>query len=69
MASSRRLLDGFLIPDDLAALKSSAKKSDQVTDYYLADLAASKGMNLATLDQGNVHGAVEVIELNEESAG
>jgi len=40
-----------------------------VTDYYLADLAASKGMNLATLDQGNVHGAVEVIELNEESAG
>lgn len=68
MATSRRLLQAFLekhgpqfMPDHLPALKCSARKSDQVTDCYLADLAASNGMKLATLDAGIVHSAVEII--------
>jgi hypothetical protein len=32
-----------------------------VTDHYLAELAASKGMKLATLDEGILHQAVELI--------
>jgi hypothetical protein len=49
------------LPDDLPALKCSAQKSEQVTDCYLAELAASKGMKLATLDAGMMHPAVQVI--------
>ncbi len=68
MAASRQLLGAFLqkhraefIPCDLEALKSSATKSEGLTDCYLADLAWSKGMKLATLDTGIKHPAVEVI--------
>jgi predicted nucleic acid-binding protein len=67
MATSRRLLQAFqkhssqFIPDDLPALKCSAQKSEQVTDCYPAELAASNGMKLATLDAGIVHAAVQVI--------
>jgi len=68
MAISRRLLKAFLqkhtsqfLPDDLLALKCSAQKSEQVTDCYLAELAASNGMKLATLDAGIMHAAVQVI--------
>ena len=68
MAASRRLLDAFLqkhkaefVPADLPVLKSSARTSDELTDRYLAELAASKGMKLATFDSGIKHAAVEVI--------
>jgi toxin-antitoxin system PIN domain toxin len=68
MATARQLLEAFLrkhrsqfVADDLAPLKSSAQKSEQVTDRYLAELAATKGMKLATLDQGIAHGAVEIM--------
>jgi toxin-antitoxin system PIN domain toxin len=68
MATARRLLDEFLrerradfITDDLPPLKASARRSDQVTDFYLAELAASKKMKLATLDEGIAHEAVELM--------
>ena len=68
MATARQLLETFLrkhrsqfVADDLAPLKSSAQKSEQVTDSYLAELATIKGMKLATLDQGIAHGAVEIM--------
>jgi uncharacterized protein len=68
MATARQLLAAFLgkyrlsfVADDLLPLKSPAQKSEQVTDHYLADLAASKGMKLATLDEGIAHKAVELI--------
>jgi predicted nucleic acid-binding protein len=69
MAASRRLLHAFLekhqaefVPADLPALKASAKKSEELTDLYLAELALSKGMKLATFDTGINHAAVEVIK-------
>jgi predicted nucleic acid-binding protein len=37
--------------DDLPALNSKPKTSEQVTDFYLADLAAKHGMQLATFDE------------------
>ena len=37
--------------DDLPALDSKPKNSEQVTDCYLADLAAKHGMKLATFDE------------------
>jgi hypothetical protein len=69
MTASRQLLQAFLekhkaefIPADLPALKSSARKSDGVTDLYLAELASSKGMKLATFDTHIKHAAVHVIK-------
>ena len=69
MTASRQLLHAFLqkhkaefVPADLPALKSSARKSEELTDLYLADLAASKGMKFATFDTGIKHAAVEVIK-------
>ncbi len=68
MTTTRQLLEAFLhnhepqfVADDLSPLKSGAQKSEQVTDHYLVDLAASKGMKLATLDEGISHQAVELI--------
>ena len=68
MALARQSLETFLaahkvepIPADLPALKSKATRSLKVTDCYLADLAASKGMKLATLDTGITHPAAELI--------
>jgi hypothetical protein len=68
MALARQSLEAFLaahkvepIPADLPALKSRAGRSDEVTDCCLADLAASKGMKLATLDTGIAHTAAELI--------
>ena len=49
------------IPDDIPALKSRAPKSDDVTDCYLAELASTKGLKLATLDTGITHAAAELI--------
>ncbi|HUS34284.1 MAG TPA: TA system VapC family ribonuclease toxin [Verrucomicrobiae bacterium] len=68
MTTARQLLEAFLqkyrssfVADDLLPLSSSPQKSEQVTDHYLAELAASKGMKLATLDEGISHKAVELI--------
>ncbi|MDB6065046.1 MAG: DNA-binding protein [Pedosphaera sp.] len=49
------------IPDDLPALESHARRSDQVTDHYLADLAAKHGFKLATLDEQLKHPSSELI--------
>jgi len=68
MPAACKLLEGFLqqhrpefVPADLPALTTSARSSDQVTDLYLAQLADSKGLKLATLDTGIKHSAVELI--------
>jgi predicted nucleic acid-binding protein len=49
------------IPDDLPALESRARTHDQVTDHYLADLAAKHGFRLATLDTQMNHPSTELI--------
>ena len=49
------------LADDLPALDSHPKRSEQVTDLYLADLAARHGARFATFDQAIKHIAVEVI--------
>jgi len=68
MAKARLLLATFIrerkaerIADDLPALASRPQSSEQVTDHYLADLAARHGFRLATLDEGIRHPAREVI--------
>ena len=49
------------IPDDLPALDSHPRASGQVTDHYLANLAAKHGLKLATLDGQINHPSVELI--------
>lgn len=49
------------ISDDLPALESHARSSDQVTDHCLANLAARHGLKLATLDSNLKHPSVELI--------
>jgi len=56
---ARKLLESFSkqhkaarISDDLPALDAKAKTSDEVTDSYLAALAAKHGLKLATFDAG-----------------
>jgi predicted nucleic acid-binding protein len=49
------------IPDDLPALESHARRHDQVTDHYLADLAAKHGFKLATLDAQINHSSAELV--------
>ena len=68
MSTARQLLGGFLemwepqfVSDDLPALHSTPGTSDQVTDFYLAELAGKNKMKLAALDSGIRHHAVEVI--------
>jgi toxin-antitoxin system PIN domain toxin len=68
MADARRLLENFMslskaekIPADLSALESHPRTHAQVTDHYLADLAAKHGMKLATLDANLSHPAAEQI--------
>jgi uncharacterized protein len=68
MEQARRLLEQFAtdrkaerVPDDLPVLDSHPKKSEQVTDHYLADLAAKHGARLGTFDQAIRHAAVDVI--------
>ena len=57
------------ITDDLPALDSRPATSEQVTDHYLADLAAKHGLKLATLDKNILHAAVErVTARKSESA-
>ncbi len=69
MALARQSLEAFraahrvqFIAADLPALSSKASRTDEVTDCYLADLAASKGMKLATLDTGIAHPAAELVQ-------
>ena len=68
MEKAREALEKFCaerkterILDDLPALDSKPKTSEQVTDFYLADLAARHGMKLATFDEGLIHPAVQSI--------
>ncbi len=68
MEKARRLLEQFAadraaerITDDLAALDSHPKESEEVTDFYLADLAARHGARLGTFDQAISHAAVDII--------
>ena len=68
MEQARSLLERFLaergverIADDLPALNSNPKTSEQVTDNYLADLAAKHGFKLATLDRQLSHPQVVTI--------
>ena len=53
------------ILDDLAALDSNPKRSEQVTDCYLADLAARHALKLATFDEGIKHPSVELVSRHE----
>ncbi len=68
MDSAREVLEKFAaeraaerIPDDLPALASRPRTSDQVTDHYLANLAAKHGLKLATFDARLNHPSAEVI--------
>jgi toxin-antitoxin system PIN domain toxin len=68
MADARRGLEQFAVQtnadwlnDDLRALESHPKTSNQVTDHYLADLAARHGLKLATLDGQLKHPAAEMV--------
>ncbi len=68
MQRARELLERFAterkaerIADDLPALQSHPTRSENVTDVYLADLAAKHGLKLATLDTGIVHPAAELV--------
>ena len=49
------------IADDLLPLDSHPFKSDQVTDVYLADLAAKHGLRFGTLDTGIKHAAAVLV--------
>jgi predicted nucleic acid-binding protein len=49
------------IADDLPGLGSKADISEQVTDNYLAELAAKHGHKLATLDEGITHHSADLI--------
>jgi toxin-antitoxin system PIN domain toxin len=49
------------IADDLPALESHSRSSEEVTDHYLADLAAKHGLKLATFDQDLAHPAAEIV--------
>jgi hypothetical protein len=62
------LLAGFLskrkvqfIPADLPALKSFPTRSHEVTDFYLAELAANHQMRLASLDAQIRHPALKIV--------
>ncbi|SRR6266404_1411272 len=68
MDRTRQLLEKFAaetkadrISDDLPTLNSHPRTSDQVTDHYLADLAAKHGLKLATLDAQLKHRSVELV--------
>jgi predicted nucleic acid-binding protein len=68
MADVRQGLDQFVrernpgwIAADLRTLDSHPATSGQVTDHYLADLAARHGMKLATLDGDLKHPSAELV--------
>ena len=49
------------IADDLRALDSHPRASDEVTDHYLANLAAKHGLKLATFDGKLNHPSAELV--------
>jgi len=68
MENARRSLEQFArerkasrIADDLDALASHPRASDEVTDHYLADLAAKHGIKLSTLDGQLKHPSAELV--------
>jgi predicted nucleic acid-binding protein len=68
MDGAREVLEKFAlernaerIGDDLPAVESHPRRSDEVTDHYLADLASKHGMMLATFDTRIAHASVEVV--------
>ena len=68
MVRARDVLERFAaerkaerISDDLPALGSHPRSSEQVTDHYLADLAAKHGFKLATFDMQIRHPAAVLI--------
>ena len=68
MDKTRELLQRFIlernahrIPDDLPALESKPAKSDDVTDCYLAELAARHDMKFATMDGRIKHPAAALV--------
>jgi len=68
MEKTRELLRNFIaqrkairISDDLPALESNPKTSDDVTDNYLAALAEKHGFKLATMDGKINHPAATLI--------
>jgi toxin-antitoxin system PIN domain toxin len=68
MEKTRELLKNFIaqrkairISDDLSALESNPKTSDDVTDNYLAELAVRHKFKLATMDEKIKHSAVALI--------
>ncbi|HTV43414.1 MAG TPA: TA system VapC family ribonuclease toxin [Candidatus Sulfotelmatobacter sp.] len=68
MQEARKVLERFAserkaerIPDDLPALESHPRDSDQVTDHYLANLAAKHGFRLATFDTKLNHSSVQLV--------
>lgn len=68
MDKARELLDKFSaernaerISDDLAPLDSHPKRSEEVTDHYLANLAHKHGAKLVTFDEDIKHNVVEVV--------
>jgi len=68
MEKAREALNKFIadlkadrIPDDLPALNSHPRTSEQVTDHYLADLAAKHGLMLATFDAQLKHPSAELV--------
>jgi toxin-antitoxin system PIN domain toxin len=68
MEKARELLRRFIqerkvsrLPDDLPALESRPAKSDEVTDCYLAELAAKHDMKLVTMDARIKHPAAALI--------
>lgn len=68
MEQAREALERFIIerkveriPDDLPALDSHPRSTDQVTDHCLADLAAKHGFRLATFDGALKHAAMELV--------
>lgn len=68
MEQARELLERFckdrsaqFIPDDLPPLDSKPKTSEEVTDHYLAQLAAKHQCRLATFDRELKHAAADVI--------
>lgn len=68
MKDARSVLERFAserkadrIPDDLPALDSHPRESDQVTDHYLANLAAKHGFKFASFDEKLKHPSAELI--------
>jgi len=69
MEKARKLLQKFVaeraarwISDDLPVLDSHPRKTGQVTDFYLASLAAKHGMKLASLDEKIHHPSVVLVD-------